>query len=57
MRDGGSKAEAARVIEQTGASLLFLPTYSPGLSPLEHNCAALTKNREYSEKAAIDEIV
>jgi putative transposase len=49
--------ETARLIEQTGADLLFLPPYSPDFNPIEHDFAALKKNREYNENASIDEIV
>lgn len=46
-----------QLIEETGATLLFLPPYSPDLNPLEHDFAALKRHREYDETASIDEIV
>jgi putative transposase len=46
-----------QLIEETGATLLFLPPYSPDLNPIEHDFAALKKQREYDETASIDEIV
>lgn len=49
--------ETSRLIEQTGATLLFLPPYSPDFNPIEHDFAALKKNREYNENAPIDEII
>lgn len=49
--------ETAQMIEKTGATLLFLPPYSPDFNPIEHDFAALKKNREYDENASIDHIV
>jgi putative transposase len=49
--------ETAHLIEHTGATLLFLPPYSPDLNPIEHDFAALKKHREYQETASIDQIV
>lgn len=49
--------ETAYLIHHTGATLLFLPPYSPDLNPIEHDFAALKKHREYHETASIDEIV
>jgi len=49
--------ETRRLIEHTGASLLFLPPYSPDFNPIEHDFAALKKHREYQEHATIDELI
>ena len=49
--------ETVQLIEETRATLLFLPPYSPDLNPIEHDFSAPKKNREYHENAAIDEIV
>lgn len=49
--------ETTHLIHHTGATLLFLPPYSPDLNPIEHDFAALKKNREYDETASLDEIV
>lgn len=49
--------ETAQFIEETGATLLFLPPYSPDLNPIEHDCAALKKRREYQEHVAMEDIV
>ena len=49
--------DTAKLIEHTGATLLFLPPYSPDLNPIEHDFAALKKQREYQEPTSLDEIV
>lgn len=49
--------ETAQLIAATGATLLFLPPYSPAFNPIEHDFAALNKHREYHETASLDEIV
>ena len=49
--------ETAQIIDKTGATLLFLPPYSPDLNPIERDFSALKKNREYQEHATLDEIV
>jgi putative transposase len=49
--------ETAQLINETGATLLFLPPYSPDRNPIEHDFAALKKRREYQEHVAIDDIV
>ena len=49
--------ETAQLIAATGATLLFLPPYSPDFNPIEHDFAALKKHREYHETASLDEIV
>ncbi len=50
-------AKTQALIQRTGATLLFLPPYSPDLNPIEHNFAALKKLREYNEQATLDHIV
>lgn len=50
-------ATTAELIKATGATLLFLPPYSPDFNPIEQDFAALKKNREYHETASLDEIV
>jgi putative transposase len=49
--------ETAQHIAATGATLLFLPPYSPDFNPIEHDFAALKKHQEYHETASLDEIV
>ena len=46
-----------RVIEKAGAILLYLPPYSPDLNPIEHDFAALKKNRQYNHTKTLDEII
>jgi putative transposase len=50
-------AETAALIEATGATLLFLPPYSPDFNPIEQDFAALKKRREYQDQATLEEIV
>ncbi len=50
-------SETAQLIETTGATLLFLAPYSPDLNPIEQDCAALKKRREYQEQVTRDDIV
>ena len=52
-----TSSATVQLIEETGATLLFLPPYSPDLNPIEHDFAALKKHREYDETASIDKIV
>lgn len=49
--------EIAKLLEETGATLLFLPPYFPDLNPIEQDFAALKKRREYQEHVAIDDII
>lgn len=49
--------ETAELIKATGATLLFLPPYSPDFNPIEHDFAALKKRREYQDHATLDDIV
>ena len=49
--------ETAQLIAATGATLLFLPPYSPDFNPIEHDFAALKTRREYQATASLDEIV
>ncbi len=44
-------------IEQAGATLLFLPPYSPDFNPIEHDFAAIKKRREFHELETIDSII
>jgi len=45
------------LIENTGATLLYLPPYSPDLNPIEHDFAALKKRREYNEDITLDALI
>ncbi|MBX3325785.1 MAG: transposase [Nitrospira sp.] len=49
--------ETAELIKVTGATLLFLPPYSPDFNPIEHDFAVLKKRREYQDQATLDDIV
>jgi len=45
------------LITATGATVLFLPPYSPDLNPIEHDFATLKRQREYREHEALDSLV
>ena len=45
------------LIEQAGATLLFLPPYSPDFNPIEQDFAAIKKTREFHEHETIDNII
>lgn len=45
------------LITGSGASLLFLPPYSPELNPIERDFANIKRKWEYNAEASIDEIV
>lgn len=51
------KQDTKRIIETAGAILLYLPPYSPDLNPIEHDFAALKKNRQYDHTKTLDEVV
>lgn len=46
-----------KLIETKGATLLFLPPYSPDLNPIEGDFGALKKIREYNHEKSIDQII
>jgi transposase len=50
-------AQTQTLITRTGATLLFLPPYSPDLNPIEHDFAALKKLREYNEQYPLDHLI
>jgi transposase len=45
------------LITGTGATLLFLPPYSPDLNPIEHDFATLKRHREYREQDSLDTLL
>ena len=45
------------LIEATGASLLYLPPYSPDYNPIEHDFANLKKLRQYNKDKSLEEII
>ena len=52
------KSQTTRdLISSTGATLLFLPPYSPDLNPIEHDFAALKKIHEYAHETPLDAII
>ena len=51
----GSETEA--LIRSSGASLLFLPPYSPELNPIEKDFANIKRMRQYNAETSIDDII
>jgi transposase len=49
--------ETSDLITATGATLLFLPPYSPELMPIEKTFGTMKKHRSYNEHLSIDEII
>ena len=45
------------LLERSGATLLFLPPYSPDLNPIEHDFATLKRRREYNEHTSLDSLI
>ena len=45
------------LIEATGASLLFLPPYSPDYNPIEHDFANIKRKREYHSDLTLEDII
>ena len=50
-------SETARLIAETGASLLFLPPYAPELNPIEKDFANIKRTRQYTPEVSIDQII
>ena len=46
-----------QLVERTGASLLFLPPYSPDYNPIEHDFANIKRRREYNPDATLQDII
>ncbi len=42
---------------ETGASLLFLPPYSPEFTPIEKDFANIKQRRQYNPDTSIDDIL
>ena len=49
--------ETARLIAETGASVLFLPPYSPELNPIEKDFANIKRRRQYNAETSLDDIL
>ena len=50
-------SETAALIRASGASLLFLPPYSPELNPIEKDFANIKRIRQYNAETSIDDII
>ena len=50
-------ARTRELIESKASTLLFLPSYSPDLNPIEHDFATLKRICEYNEHATLDTII
>ena len=50
-------SETAALIRGSGASLLFLPPYSPELNPIEKDFANIKRIRQYNAETSIDDII
>jgi len=50
-------SETAALIRGAGASLLFLPPYSPELNPIEQDFANIKRIRQYNAETSIDDII
>ena len=50
-------AETAALVQGSGASLLFLPPYSPELNPIEKDFANIKRMRQYNAETPIDNII
>ncbi len=45
------------LIAASGASLLYLPPYSPDYNPIEHGFANIKRLREYNKAKTLEEII
>ena len=45
------------LIEASGASLLYLPPYSPDYNPIEHDFANIKRFREYNKDKTLEAII
>jgi transposase len=50
-------ADTRELITSTGATLLFLPPYSPELNPIEKTFGTIKKHRAYNENLPIEDII
>ena len=50
-------SETVALIRASGASLLFLPPYSPELNPIEKDFANIKRRRQYNAETSIDDII
>ena len=49
--------QTRQLIEASGASLMFLPPYSPDYNPIEHDFANIKRKREYHPEKSIEDII
>ena len=45
------------LIETTDAKILFLPPYSQGYNPIEHDFANIKRLREYNADTPLNEVI
>lgn len=50
-------SQTRHLIEETGASLLFLPPYSPDYNPIEHDFANIKRKPEYNPDSKLQDII
>ena len=50
-------SETRQLIEASGASLMFLPPYSPDYNPIEHDFANIKRIQQYQTEMAIEDII
>ena len=50
-------SQTAALIQASGASLLFLPPYSPELNPIDKDFANIKRIPQYNAEASIDDII
>lgn len=50
-------SQTRALIDETGASLLFLPPYSPDYNPIEHDFANIKRKREYHPDSTLQHII
>ncbi len=50
-------SETARLITETGVSLLFLPPYAPKLNPIEKDFANIKRQYQYNPETSIEQII
>ena len=49
--------QTQQLIEASGASLMFLPPYSPDYNPIEHDFANIKRHQQYQSEKAIEDII
>ena len=49
--------QTRELIEGSGATLMFLPPYSPDYNPIEHDFANFKRYREYHPEKSVENII